>query len=136
MRIHQESRTSSDHDLDLNNLICINTANSRSDSLTRCMLRNPYSDTDHKRYAQYHCTTALEKASSCYVLIAQVDHDLGYLLGSVWIELHKTADPFGTLELPDFINEDVYRYVLFQAEVQRMMKMERDYYCMDSLATA
>lgn len=131
LRISQASRTTSDDDGDLYKLISINIEDSRSNPLTRCMLRQPDSDTGHKNYAHVHCITALED-NRFRVFIAQdtAPHRLGSLLGSVWIVDRKIADPLRTLELPAFINEDVYRYVHAQAEAQRMKKVIRDYYCM------
>lgn len=131
LRILQASRTSSNDDGDLNKMISISTEDSRSNPLTRCMLRQPDSDTDHKQYAHLHCLTALED-DNFRVFIAQdtAPHSLGSLLASVWIEDRRITDPLPILELPPFINEIVYRYVHGQANTQRMAEVKRDYYCM------
>ena len=112
-------------------MISINMADSRSNPLTRRMIRQPESDTDHKNYAYLHCMSALED-NRFRVFIAQnsASHGLESLLGSVWIVDRRIIDPLRTLELPTFINEDVYRYVHRQAEAQRMKRVIRDYYCM------
>lgn len=93
------------------------------------MLRQP--ESDHKNYAYMHCISALED-SRFRLFIAQdtASQGLESLHGSLWIVHRKIADPLRTLELPAFINEDVYRYVHGQAEAQRMTKVIRDYYCM------
>ena len=112
-------------------MISINIEDSRSNPVTRCMLRQPDSDTDHMKYAYVHCISALED-NRFRVFIAQdtASHRLEDLLGSVWIVDRKIADRLRTLELPAFVNEEAYRYVHCQAEAQRMTKVIRDYYCM------
>ena len=97
------------------------------------MLRQPDSETDHEQYAKYHYVTMLEKASPSVIFIAQIPHDLGELLGSVFVKYCSITDPLPTLEPPDCINEDVYKYVHVQVELQRLMEVDRNYFCMSSL---
>lgn len=131
LQIKQASKDSSTNDEDLNKLISLSIETSLSDPFTRCMLRQPDSETSHEQFARFHYISALESNDvRIFMALDTAPLSLGALLGSVSVGLFKVTDPLPDFTLPDFINEDVYRYVHGEADRQRREEMEKDFYGM------
>ena len=133
LKIVQASNTSTTNNEDLSKLIVLSIEASRSNPLTRCMLRRPNSYASHKQYAQHFYSYALDNDETrIFMALNTAPHDLGALLGSVLIEHCRIADPVFIFELRDFelldVNGDLFVYGQTEADKQRREVMERDYY--------
>ncbi|KAF6240725.1 hypothetical protein HO173_001398 [Letharia columbiana] len=136
VRIVRVSKTSPTDDEDLNRLISLCTATSRSNAFICCLLRQPHSDTSYKQYAHFHYLSVLEDNNSrVFIAHGTASHNLGTDLGSVWIMNCKINAPPPAHKLPDFIKEGCVQIVVGNMDKQRRAAMKRDCFGM-FIATA
>lgn len=130
LQIVQASKLSPTDDGDLHRLMRLSTEVRRSDPLTWCMLRQPYTEWSHQQYAHFHYLPALQDNNSrVFIALDLARSSPGAVLGSLWIMHCRITAPPPNIQLPDYINEEAYRYTQSGMNVQRRTELRRDFYC-------